>query len=134
MSRSHSNERRSARRLLISVVALCFVASTASSCKSSSKGIDRGAQERLTDRPSTRRPARHAAEEPLPEYIGVAEMKKDGTIILSLRAVSGPMMGDGMLVYPPSHPDYAEILEHLGGMKPGQTKPVRPWPDEPRSK
>jgi hypothetical protein len=38
-------------------------------------------------------------------------------------------VGDGFLTYPPSDPQYAEILRHLGGLKPGETKSVPPWPD-----
>jgi hypothetical protein len=39
-------------------------------------------------------------------------------------------VGDGVLTYPPSDSHYAEILQHLGGMNPGETKSVRPWPDK----
>ena len=54
-------------------------------------------------------------------------MAPDGTITLYLRATGGGAVGDGMAVYPPSHPKYGEVLEHLGGLKPGETKPVPPW-------
>ena len=62
--------------------------------------------------------------------IGVATMGPDGTIELRLRATGpGGMVGEGFLTYPPSDPHYAEILRHLGGLKPGETKSVAPWPD-----
>jgi hypothetical protein len=62
--------------------------------------------------------------------IGVATMGSDGTIELRLRATGpGRMVGEGFLTYPPSDPQYAEILRHLGGLKPGETKSVPPWPD-----
>jgi hypothetical protein len=62
--------------------------------------------------------------------IGVATMAADGTIELRLRATgSGGMVGEGFLTYAPSDPQYAEILRHLDGMKPGETKSVPPWPD-----
>ena len=65
------------------------------------------------------------------EGIGVATMMPDGTIVLRLRATGpGGMVGDGVLTYPPSDSHYAEILQHLGGMNPGETKSVRPWPDK----
>jgi hypothetical protein len=35
-----------------------------------------------------------------------------------------------LLTYPPSHPQYREILEHVGGLKPGETKPCPPFPDQ----
>ena len=34
------------------------------------------------------------------------------------------------LVYPPTHPAYADVLEHLDGLKPGESKLVPPWPDD----
>jgi hypothetical protein len=62
--------------------------------------------------------------------IGVATMGPDGTIELRLRATGpGGMVGEGFLTYPPSDPHYADILRHLGGLKPGETKSVQPWPD-----
>ena len=62
--------------------------------------------------------------------IGAATMAPDGTIELRLRAAGpGGMVGEGFLTYAPSDPQYAEILRHLGGMKPGETKSVQPWPD-----
>jgi hypothetical protein len=61
--------------------------------------------------------------------IGLATMEPDGTIVLKLRAEGpGRMMGEGLLRYPPSHKDYNEVLTHIGGLKPGESKPVPPWP------
>jgi hypothetical protein len=62
------------------------------------------------------------------ESIGSATMTADGTIVLDLRAESPGAHGDARLVYPRSHPEYEKILAHLGGLKPGEQKPVRPWP------
>ncbi len=63
-----------------------------------------------------------------PPSIGQASMQSDGTIVLELRAEdSKGSIGEGRLVYPPSHPQYRNILQHLGTLKPGETKPVRPW-------
>jgi hypothetical protein len=60
--------------------------------------------------------------------IGIALMKKDGTIQLQLRAESGiGTIGDAQFTYSPSDPNYSKILQHLGGLKPGETKPVPPW-------
>ncbi len=60
--------------------------------------------------------------------IGVATMEKDGTIVLQLRAEGpGPMIGDALFKYPPKDPQYAKILNHLGGLRPGESKPVPPW-------
>ena len=63
--------------------------------------------------------------------IGMATMMEDGTIVLDLRAeVPGGGRGIGRLTYPPSHPQYPEVLSHLGGLRPGEQKLVPPWGDE----
>jgi hypothetical protein len=65
------------------------------------------------------------------DSIGSATMEADGTIVLMLRAEGeGGMIGDAMFSYPPGHERYQRTLDHLGGLEPGQTKPVPPWPDE----
>jgi len=61
----------------------------------------------------------------------VATMEKDGTVVLQLRAEGpGGILGDGLLRYPPDHPDYTKILDHIGGLTKGQAKKVPPWPKE----
>ncbi|MEJ7733152.1 MAG: hypothetical protein WKG00_28645 [Polyangiaceae bacterium] len=62
------------------------------------------------------------------DSIGVATMDPDGTIVLQLRAESQGAVGDAQLRYPRSHKDYQDVLSHLGGLKPGDSKPVPPWP------
>lgn len=62
-----------------------------------------------------------------PASIGEATMDPDRTIVLHLRAVSPGAVGDGLLRYPPSHPQYASILAHLKGLEPGERKPVPPF-------
>ena len=69
-----------------------------------------------------------------PKYIGMATMEKNGTIILDLRAEDPKgAVGIGRLVYPPTHRQYKDILAHLGGLRPGERKPVPPWPDDSTS-
>lgn len=64
-----------------------------------------------------------------PDSIGVAWMEPDGTIRMNLRAEGpGGIVGHGRLEYAPGDKDYAKILAHLGGLKPGQFKSVPPWP------
>ncbi len=62
-------------------------------------------------------------------YIGTARMERDGTIILDLRAHAGGRGGMALLRYPPNHEQYREILDHIGGLKPGEEKLVQPWED-----
>lgn len=65
-----------------------------------------------------------------PSSIGSATMEPDGTIVMVLRA-EGPdgAVGDGLDVVRPADRDYASVLAHLGGLKPGEIKPVPPWPE-----
>ena len=63
--------------------------------------------------------------------IGVARMLPDGTLVLDLRATDAEgrgFRGDARFYYTKSHRDYAEILQHVGPIAPGETKPVPPWP------
>jgi hypothetical protein len=65
-----------------------------------------------------------------PAYIGICWMENDGTIVLWLRAEApGGIVGHSLLRYPPDHPEYQGILDHVGPLKPGDTISVRPWPD-----
>jgi hypothetical protein len=64
------------------------------------------------------------------ESSGTATIEADGTIVLNLVASGDGITGHGVFEYPPDHPDYPMILDHLGGLEPGQTKPVPPFPDE----
>lgn len=68
--------------------------------------------------------------EALPEYIGICWMEPDGTIKMRLR-VEGPggIVGHSLLEYAPTHPDYGSIMKHVGPLKPGEIKSVRPWPN-----
>jgi hypothetical protein len=70
-----------------------------------------------------------------PTPIGAATMEADGTLILDLIARDGwGGIGEGRLIYPPDHPQYQEVLDHVGGLAPGEVKPVLPWPDPPEPK
>jgi hypothetical protein len=61
--------------------------------------------------------------------IGQATMEADGTIVLMLRAEGPMVMGDALLRYPPGDKDYENVKKHIGGLEPGQSKAVPPWPD-----
>jgi hypothetical protein len=71
------------------------------------------------------------AKKEQPRSIGSATMTADGTIKLMLRAESASgAIGDALILYPKSHPQYDTILKHLGGLKPGESKPVPPFPSK----
>jgi hypothetical protein len=60
----------------------------------------------------------------------MVSMRQDKTIVLTLRAEGpGGTIGDAQVEYTPSDPEYDEILRHVGLLKPGEQKAVRPWPD-----
>ena len=53
--------------------------------------------------------------------IGTAVMGDDGTITLNIRLPSGAMT---VLAYKKDDPQYRRIYSHLGGIRPGEHKPV----------
>jgi hypothetical protein len=53
--------------------------------------------------------------------IGNAVMASDSTITLTLTAPDGTQAA---LAYRKTDPNYARMLSHVGGMRPGQHKPV----------
>ena len=64
----------------------------------------------------------------MPSSIGVASMAEDRVITLRLRAEDHGMVGEGSLTYRPGDAQYEDVIRHLGGLKPGESKPVPPWP------
>ena len=64
------------------------------------------------------------------DNIGIATMREDKTIILHLRAEDqGDTIGDAYFEYPQNHAQYKMILEHIGKIETGESKPVPPWPE-----
>ena len=64
------------------------------------------------------------------EFIGTAWMEADGTINMRLKAVGPGVYGVGTITYPQDHPNYAQMLKHIGAMIPGGDKVnVRPFPE-----
>jgi hypothetical protein len=77
--------------------------------------------------------------------IGTAEMLPNGTMRLSLTNPQRPSHQEQLVPVPgspwfqerlhygqleigPSDPHYEHMLRHLGGLEPGEAKPVPPWP------
>ena len=71
------------------------------------------------------------SSQPIPcediDSVGRAQMSADGTITLQLRSLWPDPVAESELVYPPDDPQYEEIKHHLGGIKPGESKPVPPF-------
>ena len=62
------------------------------------------------------------------DNIGTATMEPDGTITLFLRADDGAgTVGHATFAYAPGNIGYDDLLAHLGGLAPGESKPVPPW-------
>ena len=84
-----------------------------------------------SDRPATawQQPRKENLEEP--QTIGAATMAADGTLELMLRFSDGHgAIGESFLRVPPGDKDYEMWLKHLGGMKPGESKFILPFPEE----
>jgi hypothetical protein len=62
-------------------------------------------------------------------YIGTAAMLDDGTLSLHLRLTSDGKAVNDTLIYKVSDRAYDNVLRHLGGLSPGETKEFRPWKD-----
>jgi len=57
-------------------------------------------------------------------------MNPDGTIVLHLTRTADGTPADAILTYSPGDPQYDEVLRHLGGLAPRESKPIPPWPDK----
>jgi hypothetical protein len=64
-----------------------------------------------------------------PFIIGDAKMMEDGTIVMNLRRTGDGINVSGTVKYLVNSPHYKEVLDHLGGMRPGETKLVPAWDD-----
>lgn len=62
-------------------------------------------------------------------YTGTAVMQEDGAISLHLRVTSDGKDIDDTLTYKTTDRGYDNVLRHLGGLNPGESKPFSPWKD-----
>jgi hypothetical protein len=58
--------------------------------------------------------------------IGLATLTPDGVITLQIRSLPPGPIAEGLIRYAPGDAKYVAIKQHLGGIAPGETKPVRP--------
>jgi hypothetical protein len=64
------------------------------------------------------------------DSIGTASMDSEGTLHLRLISRGPGPEGIGHFSYKVNDPNYAKILAHIGPIGPGETCPVKPWPEE----
>ncbi len=62
-------------------------------------------------------------------YTGTAVMQEDGAITLHLRLTADGKDVDDTLTYKTTDRGYDNVLRHLGGLDPGESKPFSPWKD-----
>lgn len=73
--------------------------------------------------------SRSSDARPSMPYIGTATMLDDGSLSLHLRLTSDGKAVNDTIVYKVSDHAYDDVLRHLGGLNPGETKEFRPWKD-----
>lgn len=64
--------------------------------------------------------------------IGMADMSEDGTINLHLHT-DGEVIADALISYKRNDKQYSSIMEHLGGIKPGEIKVVAPFTEQTKT-
>jgi hypothetical protein len=69
-------------------------------------------------------------DSPTAQYIGTAKMLADGSIEFRLYSTSDGKDAHFFQILHKGDALYAEVIAHVGGLKPGETKLVAPWPDD----
>ena len=65
---------------------------------------------------------------PVPPNVGTITMADDHGIVLHLRSLPPRPIAETMVSYKPSDAKYKEMIDHVGGLAPGETKMLPPWP------
>ena len=63
-------------------------------------------------------------------YLGIAEMRPDGTMVLTMYVDGEGRDAFQVIEYKPTDKNYDLVRKHVGGLMPGEQKPVHPWPDK----
>jgi len=65
-----------------------------------------------------------------PAVVGVATLGKDGTLRMQYRSIDHGMIAEAMETVRPGDEQYKKYLEHLGGLKPGESKSIPEFPPD----
>jgi hypothetical protein len=55
-------------------------------------------------------------------------MRADRTLVVEVQIKQDGVISGGSKRYRPGDPHYGEVIDHIGGIKPGETKLVPEWP------
>lgn len=70
-----------------------------------------------------------SSQQEAPASVGSAYRLADGTLRLELRTeCADGTIGEAVMIVPPDDPRHASILVHLGGLEPGRSRNIRPFP------
>jgi len=64
-----------------------------------------------------------------PADVGSATMLDDGTLRLNLRSETDHGIAESLLIVSPNDARYSGMVKHLGGIKPGETCRIPPFPE-----
>lgn len=62
------------------------------------------------------------------DSVGVASMQADGTLLLRLRSEEPQGIAEALQIVKPEDPQYSFYVEHLGNIRPGESKSIPPFP------
>lgn len=65
---------------------------------------------------------------PVPPNVGTITMAADRGIVLHLRSLPPGPIAETVASYKPTDAKYKEMIDHVGGLAPGETKMLPPWP------
>jgi len=65
---------------------------------------------------------------PPPPNVGTITMFADRSIELKMRSLPPGPIAEALFRYKPGDAKYKESIDHVGGLKPGETKMLPPWP------
>lgn len=62
-------------------------------------------------------------------YVGEVTMEANGDIVLTYHRTTDGLFAESQERFRPGTKDYEEVIKHVGGLKPGESKLVPAWQD-----